>query len=45
MKADAVVKLIDRSIRTLFERLRSGQMNDKRATQPLEQHQPTSEPG
>jgi 1-acyl-sn-glycerol-3-phosphate acyltransferase len=36
MKADAVVKLIDRSIRTLFERLRSGEMNDKRATQPIE---------
>jgi 1-acyl-sn-glycerol-3-phosphate acyltransferase len=36
MKADAVVKLIDQSIRTLFDRLRSGQMNDKRAAQPLE---------
>jgi 1-acyl-sn-glycerol-3-phosphate acyltransferase len=36
MKADAIVKLIDRSIRTLFERLRSGKMNDKVAAEPLQ---------
>jgi len=36
MKADAVVKLIDRSIRKLFEQLRSGRMNDKLAGEPLE---------
>jgi 1-acyl-sn-glycerol-3-phosphate acyltransferase len=36
MKADAVVKLIDRSIRTLFDRLRSGKMNDKLAAEPLQ---------
>lgn len=36
MKADAVIKLIDQSIRTLFDRLRSGQMNDRRAVDPLE---------
>jgi 1-acyl-sn-glycerol-3-phosphate acyltransferase len=36
MKADAVVRLIDRSIRTLFERLRSGRMTDELASQPLQ---------
>lgn len=35
MKGDAVVKLIERSIRTLFDRLRSGEMNDKLAAEPL----------
>jgi 1-acyl-sn-glycerol-3-phosphate acyltransferase len=35
MKADAVVKLIDRSIRTLFDRLRSGKMSDRLAAEPL----------
>jgi 1-acyl-sn-glycerol-3-phosphate acyltransferase len=35
MKGDDIVRLIDRSIRTLFERLRSGQMTDKLAAEPL----------
>ena len=35
MKADQVVQLIDRSIRTLFERLRSEQMTDRLAAEPL----------
>lgn len=35
MKGDQIVALIDRSIRTLYDRLRSGQMNDALAAEPL----------
>ena len=35
MKGDQIVALIDRSIRTLFDKLRSGEMNDRVAAQPL----------
>ena len=35
MKGDQIVALIDRSIRTLYDRLRSGQMNDAMASEPL----------
>lgn len=35
MKGDEIVRLIDRSIRTLFDRLRSGEMTDKLAAEPL----------
>lgn len=35
IKGDAVVKLIERSIRTLFDRLRRGEMNDELAAEPL----------
>jgi 1-acyl-sn-glycerol-3-phosphate acyltransferase len=35
MKGDQIVQLIDRSIRTLFERLRRGEMTDKLAAERL----------
>jgi hypothetical protein len=35
MKGDQIIALIDRSIRTLYERLRTGQMNDVLAAEPL----------
>ena len=35
MKGDEIVRLIDRSINTLFDRLRSGEMTDKLAAEPL----------
>jgi 1-acyl-sn-glycerol-3-phosphate acyltransferase len=35
MKGEQIVALIDRSIRTLFDRLRSGEMNDHLAAEPL----------
>ena len=35
MKGDQIVALIDRSIRTLYDKLRSGEMNDRVAAQPL----------
>ena len=35
MKGDEIVKLIDRAIHRLFDRLRSGEMTDKLAAEPL----------
>jgi 1-acyl-sn-glycerol-3-phosphate acyltransferase len=35
MKGDQIIALIDRSIRTLYDRLRTGQMNDTLAAEPL----------
>jgi len=36
LKSDQVVRKIDAAIRTLFERLKAGPMNDRRAAEPLE---------
>ena len=35
MKSDQILKMIDHHIRTLFERLRRGEMNNKRAAEPV----------
>ena len=37
MKADRVLRLIDRAIRTLYDGLETGRMNDKRAAEPLDE--------